>query len=64
MIKFLKECWKELKKVSWPSYKELEQLIVFFFIGVFLWGTFVFCADQAVKFVQQYVYGWLQKRPS
>jgi preprotein translocase subunit SecE len=55
IIKFLKEAQAELKKVSWPSWEEVNRSTIIVFITVIVFTLFVYFADKTVNFLIQKV---------
>ncbi|MDH4200844.1 MAG: preprotein translocase subunit SecE [Spirochaetia bacterium] len=53
MMRFLKEAQGELKKVTWPSWEEINRSTIIVFITVILFTLFVFLADKAISFLVQ-----------
>ncbi len=57
IIRFFREANAELKKVSWPSWEEVNRSTVVVFIAVILFTVFVFVADKAIGFLVGKVLG-------
>lgn len=56
---FYNETALELKKSSWPTWKELQQLTVIVIVAVALLGLYVSIADFALFNVVDLVTGWV-----
>jgi preprotein translocase SecE subunit len=56
--RFVREAWAELKKVEWPSRKQVIQGTIVVIIACAIVGTFLYGADQALKpFVRNVLLG-------
>ena len=57
LLNFLKEARAELKKVSWPSWEDVNRSTVVVFVTIIVITSFVYFADKAVAFVLDKVLG-------
>ncbi|MDH4262646.1 MAG: preprotein translocase subunit SecE [Spirochaetia bacterium] len=57
IVKFLKEAQIELKKVSWPTWEEVNRSTIIVFLTVILFTLFIFLADKAINFIVQKALG-------
>ena len=57
LINFLKEANAELKKVTWPSWEDVNRSTIVVFVTVIVLTSFVYFADKAVAFVLDKVLG-------
>lgn len=57
MINFLKEARAELRKVSWPSWEEVNRSTVVVFAAVVLVTLFIYLADEGISFILAKVLG-------
>jgi preprotein translocase subunit SecE len=48
---FLQECWLELKKVHWPSWKETQAATVVVIIGVTIVAIYLGLVDAALSWI-------------
>jgi preprotein translocase subunit SecE len=46
-INFVRECWAELRKVEWPSQRQLVSATVVVIIAVAVVGAFLYVTDEA-----------------
>lgn len=51
IIQFFKEVNAELKKVSWPSWDEVNRSTIVVFVAVILFTLFVYLADKSISFL-------------
>jgi preprotein translocase subunit SecE len=52
---FLEECWAELKKVHWPSRKEVQAATLVVVIGVVIVGLYLGAVDLVLTAVVRWV---------
>lgn len=57
IVKFLKEAQAELKKVTWPTWEEVNRSTIIVFVTVIVFTLFIFFADKAVNFLVQRALG-------
>lgn len=57
MTNFLKEARAELRKVSWPSWEEVNRSTVVVFAAVVLVTLFIYLADEGISFILAKVLG-------
>ena len=57
LFNFLKEARAELKKVTWPSWEDVNRSTIVVFVTVIVLTLFVYFADKAVAFVLDKVLG-------
>ena len=50
-MNFLRDVWKELKKTSWPTRKELTRYTITVIATVVVVGLFVFGVDTGVSYL-------------
>ena len=50
-MNFLRDVWKELKKTSWPTRKELTKYTITVIATVVVIGLFVFGVDTGVSYL-------------
>ena len=50
-IEFLQECWIELKKVHWPSRKEVQAATLVVIIGVTIVAIYLGLVDFALSWI-------------
>jgi preprotein translocase SecE subunit len=48
-IEFIKDTRKELKNVSWPSWREVRSTTIVVIVSVFFFGFFLFIVDQIIN---------------
>jgi preprotein translocase subunit SecE len=54
---FLEECWAELKKVHWPSRKEVQAATLVVVIGVLIVGLYLGAVDLLLTAAVRWVLG-------
>jgi preprotein translocase subunit SecE len=52
---FLEECWAELKKVHWPSRKEVQAATLVVVIGVVIVGVYLGAVDLVLTALVRWV---------
>jgi preprotein translocase subunit SecE len=52
---FLEECWTELKKVHWPSRKEVQAATLVVVIGVVIIGVYLGAVDLVLTALVRWV---------
>lgn len=57
LVSFLKEARSELKKVTWPTWEEVNRSTIVVFVTVIFFTLFVYFADEAISFVVEKVLG-------
>jgi len=57
LVRFLKEAQAELKKVTWPTWEEVNRSTIIVFATVILFTFFIFFADKAINFIVQKALG-------
>lgn len=57
IVNFLKEARAELKKVTWPSWEDVNRSTIVVFVTVIVLTFFIYFADKAVSFVMEKVLG-------
>ncbi|MCF0176947.1 MAG: preprotein translocase subunit SecE [Bacteroidales bacterium] len=56
-INYLKECYTELtKKVSWPSWKELQNSAIVVMVASVIFAVVVFAMDFCFKTLMTFIY--------
>jgi preprotein translocase subunit SecE len=53
---FFSETISELKKVSWPSRKEVKDTTIVVIIAVIIFGLYLFLIDLALQAILQQIY--------
>ena len=65
IIGFIKNSFKEVRfKVTWLTFKQLQNAVFWVFVGVFLWSGFLFCVNEVFGSVQASLYRWLIEKQS
>jgi preprotein translocase subunit SecE len=54
-IEFISDTRKELKNVSWPSWREVRGTTIVVIISVFFFGFFLFIVDQVINTGMKYL---------
>src|SRR5262249_2765350 len=54
--RFLAECWAELKKVEWPTQKQVISATVVFLVACTIVGVYLWGADQVSKRLVEHVF--------
>jgi len=54
---FLKESRAELRKVSWPTWEDINRSTIVVLVTVIVATLFIFFSDKAISFVMQKVLG-------
>jgi preprotein translocase subunit SecE len=57
IVRFLKEAQAELKKVTWPTWEEVNRSTIIVFATVILFTLFIYLADKAINFIVQKALG-------
>ena len=57
MLRFLKEAQTELKKVTWPTWEEVNRSTLVVFTTVILFTLFIYFADKIVNYFVQRILG-------
>ncbi len=57
LVSFLKDARSELKKVTWPTWEEVNRSTIVVFVTVIFFTLFVYFADEAISFVIEKVLG-------
>jgi preprotein translocase subunit SecE len=53
---YLDEVIKEMRKVNWPSRKELVSNTGLTLLGAVIFSAFIYVADQGISFILQNIY--------
>lgn len=56
IFSFFRECWKELKKVSWPSRKEVLNMTIIVLVCVFIVTLLVLVVDYGAERLADLIY--------
>ncbi len=53
LMQFLRETGQEMKRVTWPTWKELREQTVVVIVTVAVVTFFIFVVDQVLSFLQK-----------